>query len=104
MDANAQDNSLLLVATLVERESLRYTPAGIPMVSAKLRHLSQQREADTNRTVELELAAVFPGRLAQAADRVALGTALRLRGFLAPRRKASKTLVMHVTEFDLSEV
>ena len=32
--------------------------------------------------------------------RVALGTALKLEGFLAPRRRNVKALVLHVTEFE----
>ncbi len=101
---DVQGNLLVLEAALVEREALRYTPAGIPVVSAKLRHESRQREAGGERAVALEVAAVFAGGAAQAADRLSLGANLRVRGFLAPRRKASRTLVVHVTEFDSIEV
>ena len=100
----AQGNLLVLEASLIEREALRYTPAGIPVVSAKLRHASRQREAGGERAVEREGAAIFAGGTAQDAARLTRGTSRRVQGFRAPRRKASRTLVLHVTEFDSIEV
>jgi hypothetical protein len=49
-------NQFQFVATIAEREVLRYTPAGIPIVSARLLHVSQQIEAKLDRRVELPLA------------------------------------------------
>ena len=46
--------------------------------------------------------AADPADLAQAAaraDRLALGVQVVVTGFLAPRRRQSKSLVLHVTEF-----
>lgn len=97
-------NRVELQATLAERGLLRYSPAGVPLLSATLRHASQQLQAGASRAVELELAAVFAGQLAERADRVALGASIRARGFLAPRRKASRLMQLNVTEFELIEV
>lgn len=97
-------NRVELQATLVQRDSLRLSPAGIPILGVTLAHASQQVEAGSQRRVELELAAVFAGRAAEAADRLALGSMLAVTGFLAPRRKRSKLLSLHVTEFELIEV
>jgi len=47
------DNSFHCIATLAERDVLRYTPAGIPMVSAILTHTSEQLEAGISRQVGL---------------------------------------------------
>lgn len=97
-------NRIELHGSLASREALRYSPAGIPILSASLQHASDQQEAGTQRKVELEISAVFAGRLAESADRVPLGTQLRVAGFLAPRRRSSRQLVLHVTEFESIEV
>jgi primosomal replication protein N len=94
-------NRLGLTAALVEREAIRYTPAGVPIVGLKLSHQSVQREAGADRTVELEISAIAADRLALRMDRVALGTELKLEGFLAPRRRNVKALVLHITDFEL---
>jgi len=94
-------NRLGLTAALVEREAIRYTPAGVPIVGLKLSHQSVQREAGADRTVELEISAIAADRLALRMDRVALGTELKLEGFLAPRRRNVKALVLHITAFEL---
>ena len=96
-------NRVGLTAALVEREAIRYTPAGIPIVGLKLSHQSVQREAGADRTVEMEISAIAADRVALRIDRVALGTELKLEGFLAPRRRNVKALVLHVTEFELNE-
>jgi primosomal replication protein N len=95
-------NRVALTAALVEREAIRYTPAGVPILSFRLSHRSVQREAGTDRTVELEIAAVAADRVANGLQRVALGTALNLEGFLAPRRRALKALVLHVTAYEIA--
>ena len=93
-------NRVELSATLLEREALRYTPAGIPIVACRLSHHSVQQEAGQGRTVEMEVPAMAIDSLALKLDRTALGTALRVEGFLAPRRRQSRTLVLHLTRFE----
>ena len=97
-------NTVELQGRLAAREALRYSPAGIALLSASLQHESGQQEAGVQRKVEFEIAAVFAGPLAENANRVPLGAGLQLGGFLAPRRRSSKQLVLHVTEFELIEV
>ncbi|HMS81098.1 MAG TPA: primosomal replication protein N [Burkholderiaceae bacterium] len=94
-------NRVGLTASLLEREAIRYTPAGVPIVGLKLSHRSVQREAGTDRTVEMEISAIAADRMALRIDRIALGTGLKLEGFLAPRRRNVKALVLHVTDFEL---
>lgn len=94
-------NRVGLTASLLEREAIRYTPAGVPIVGLKLSHRSVQREAGNDRTVEMEISAIAADRMALRIDRVALGTGLKLEGFLAPRRRNVKALVLHVTDFEL---
>jgi len=93
-------NRLTLDAMLAERGDLRYTPAGVPAVECVLRHASVQREAGGQRKVDCELAAVALGEPARALARVAAGTALRCKGFLARRYRTGITVALHIDEFE----
>ena len=95
-------NRVRLIATLIEREAIRYTPAGVPIVALKLAHQSVQAEAGVDRSVEFEMSAFAADRIALRLDRVPLGSSLRLDGFLASRRRNTKALVLHLTEFELN--
>ncbi|HEY0877740.1 MAG TPA: primosomal replication protein N [Zeimonas sp.] len=88
-----------LSGTLTEREALRYTPAGIAMLGARLSHRSETVEAGHPRQLEFDVSLRFAGAIAARADRLQLGEAISIDGFLAPRRRLSKSLVVHVTEF-----
>ena len=94
-------NRVQMSVTVVEREGLRYTPGGVPMLNAQVTHKSECIEAGTPRTVEMEMPVVFAGRLAETAAHFAVGIELDVSGFLAPRRRQSKTLVLHVTGYEL---
>jgi primosomal replication protein N len=88
-----------LRATVTGREPLRYTPGGIPVIDAVFAHESVQHEAGHDRQVEFDLAARFAGEQAERAARLPLGVQIQAQGFLAPRRKGSKSLRLHVTRF-----
>ena len=93
-------NRLMLDATVAERGDLRYTPAGIPALECMLRHASVQAEAGGHRKVDCELAAVAFGDPAIALAKVAAGTPLRCKGFLARRYRTGITVALHVDEFE----
>jgi primosomal replication protein N len=92
-------NELLLVASIAERDILRYTPAGIPIVSGTLQHGSQQREAGMDRQVEFEIAAVAAGEISGRFANAELGAVHQFRGFLARKNRNSKALVFHIIDF-----
>jgi primosomal replication protein N len=96
-------NRLVLDATLAERGDLRYTPAGIPALECVLRHASVQPEAGGERKVDCELAAVAYGDQALALSRVAIGAALRCRGFLARRYRTGISVALHLNEFESTD-
>lgn len=96
-------NRLTLDATLAERGDLRYTPAGIPALDCVLRHASVQSEAGGERKVECELQAVAFGEPALALAKIAAGTELRCKGFLARRYRTGQTLALHLNEFESME-
>ena len=89
-------NNLTLQAEVVQIEPLRYTPAGLPLLSVVLRHVSVQVEAGMKRKVECEVNAVAIGDL--ALTKLALGTQIRATGFLAKRSLKSTQLVMHINQ------
>ena len=93
-------NQLQLIASIVERDVVRYTPAGIPIVAARLLHSSEQVEAGVPRLVEFEIAALAAGEISGRFNQAELGGAYRFSGFLARKNRNSKSLVFHVTDFD----
>jgi primosomal replication protein N len=71
-------NQLVISGEVVQIETLRYTPAGIPLLSFVLRHLSEQ------------------GELAEKSQHIKVGTHLNVTGFIAKRSLKSTQLVLHI--------
>ncbi|MSP86693.1 MAG: primosomal replication protein N [Methylotenera sp.] len=96
-------NKLLLQAEVVHIEPLRYTPAGIPLLSVVLRHVSEQVEAGMKRKVECEVNAVVLGDQilgSLALQGLTLGSHILATGFLAKRSLKSTQLVMHINHIE----
>jgi primosomal replication protein N len=91
-------NKLVLQAEVVQVEPLRYTPAGIPLLSVLLRHVSEQIEAGMKRKVECEVNAVVLGDLALKGLKI--GAQIVAQGFLARRSLKSTQLVMHINHIE----
>ncbi len=83
---------------------MRFTPAGIAVLSFTVDHRSRQNEAGQPRDVALTLDCVAIGKNAQLLERVSLKSVLELKGFLANRSGKSRWIVFHVTEFDLKHL
>jgi primosomal replication protein N len=92
-------NQLQIDASIDERDCMRHTPAGIPIVTAKLLHQSEQVEAGVARQVECELFALAAGEIATRFEQPGLGQKLRFTGFLARKSRNSKSLVFHIIDF-----
>ncbi len=92
-------NQLKLVARILEKTALRYTPAGIPIASAILIHSSTAREANLVRQVDVEISAIAAGEISQRFNEIELDVEMEFTGFLARKNRNSKSLVFHVTEF-----
>ena len=91
-------NRFSVTAVVVQVQSLRYTPAGIPAVNLVLEHESQVVELDTPRLVKLQLKAVAFGALAEVLSRQGMDTICRFEGFLANAR-TGKGVVFHIQDF-----
>jgi primosomal replication protein N len=96
-------NEVRLSGQLVERDVLRHTPAGLPAVGFRIRHASQQTEAERPRSVECEIQAVALGRPAHLVAAASLGSEIALTGFLAQKSLRNKTPVLHVTNIEFLE-
>ncbi len=97
-------NQLQLIASITERDALRYTPAGIPIVSAKLLHNSEQMEAGVKRLVEFEIAAIAAGEISGKFNQAELGASFQFTGFLARKNRNSRSLVFHITDFEIHSI
>jgi primosomal replication protein N len=91
-------NQLVLTARVAEIGALRFTPAGLPAIDARLEHESEVVEAGQARTVKMALKAVAFGAVAERLTRQAMGSLWRFQGFLAAPRNG-KHPVLHIQDF-----
>ena len=96
-------NQLVLAGEVIEIAELRYTPAGIPLLSFTLKHVSQQGEAGMKRQVECEVPAVAMAKLAEQARGLKVGSFARAAGFLARKSLNSRQLILHINELEIIE-
>lgn len=96
-------NRLVLSGEVTDVADLRYTPAGIPLLTFTLKHASQQKEAGMKRQVECEVPAVAMAQIAEQARVLKQGCQAKVSGFLARRSLNSRQLVLHVNELEIIE-
>ena len=95
-------NTIVLSGTLIGREELRHTPAGMPALNFRIGHVSEQVEAGRSRSVSLEINGVALGEVAEKLSRMPMQGEYRFEGFLALRSKQSSLPVLHVNSFELN--
>ena len=96
-------NHLVLSARLVQRDVLRYTPAGLAVIEAVFRHEGEVIEGGLERHVAVDVDTIAIGALALRVEAVALGASARLNGFVAARSRRSRKLRIHITDFVLGD-
>ncbi len=89
----------MLSGVVTSLEPIRYTPAGIPLLSFVLQHASEQIEAGLKRKVECEVNAVALGDIAK--QNIQLGSSVKAKGFLAKRSAKSTQLVLHIQQLHI---
>ncbi|HKB61102.1 MAG TPA: primosomal replication protein N [Gallionellaceae bacterium] len=94
-------NRLVIAGQLVELDTLRYTPAGVARLEMKIRHVSTQVEAGTERQVQCEITALALGEAARQAAPLQTGQQVKVQGFLAQRSMRSTQLVLHIEKIKL---
>jgi primosomal replication protein N len=93
-------NRFELTARLIERDVLRYSPSGIPMIDCVLHHQSELIEAGQPRQVDLEAPAIAFESVANRLVDCRLDETYRFVGFLANRSRKSKRTIFHIIDFD----
>ncbi len=83
---------------MIGLEAIRYTPAGIPLLSFVLQHASEQTEAGLKRKVGCEVNAVVIGDIAKSS--IQIGDNIKAKGFLAKRSAKSTQLVFHIDKLE----
>nr|WP_241014652.1 primosomal replication protein N [Burkholderia sp. Ac-20379] len=86
-----------LTASVVERQAVRYTPAGVPIASCTLQHHTEVVEAGIRRQVELTIEAMAAGEASGKLERCEMGVETLFTGFLAKKHRNARTLVFHIT-------
>jgi primosomal replication protein N len=92
-------NRVVLSGVLVERQALRYTPAGLPALNVGLKHESTLSEDGQPRKVSMEMRAVAIGGITQQLGTMALGSEGLFGGFLASARNG-RGLLLHITSVE----
>lgn len=91
-------NRVALTAVALEVQPLRYTPAGIPVIQLLLEHESEVIEAKIARQIHFQVTALALGDLALLLADSVPGNFFEIEGFLAPTRKGSQKLVLHLQQ------
>ena len=95
-----ESNRLELSGEVASLETLRYTPAGIPILTFILRHISHQQEAGMKREVQCEVPVIAMAGLASKAVKLAIGDQVKVTGFLARKSLKNDRLVLHLNELE----
>jgi primosomal replication protein N len=90
-------NELTFGGVITQFEPLRYTPAGLPLLSFELEHHSEQKEAGETRTVDISLPVLALGEIAIQLAALPRDQAVVVRGFLTRRTVKSSVVVLHAT-------
>lgn len=88
-------NRIVISGSVLQREALRYTPAGLPVLQFQLSHNETVIEAGLERQVAFEINVVLLGDLANMHQHLPLNTEFEIEGFIAPTRKSAARLTLH---------
>lgn len=93
-------NRVVLDGRLLKRGAVRYTPAGVAALDFAIAHGSLQVEAEQERKVRFEIAAVALGAVAGKAAALKANQPVRVAGFMARRGANDPQLILHVTRIE----
>jgi primosomal replication protein N len=96
-------NRIEISGVVTQLQSLRYTPAGVPVVEFRLAHASERAEAGAMRKVNAEIDAVAFEAQARLLAAGPMGRLLKAEGFLCAKSRQSKKPVLHVTNIEFIE-
>ncbi len=96
-------NLLILTASLIAKDAIRYTPAGLPVIHCQLHHEGELREAIQVRQIRMNVEAVAIGEIHQELLTMDLGAEAVFEGFLTQKTLRNERLVFHITKITLNE-
>ncbi len=91
-------NTLALSAQIKERQAVRYTPAGVPVLTLTLLHSGELLEI--KQTVVFEIMAMIFGDAALLAQGLQAHVEYVFHGFLVPKRKGGVQLLLHIMSWE----
>lgn len=107
-------NGVELRGQLLQKEQIRTSPTGVPVLECTIWHESQQQEAQASRRLAFACPARVLGPTALRLSQEPPERWLLFRGFVAPRRgacaskplpgeRAASGLIFHITEYELEK-
>jgi primosomal replication protein N len=91
-------NRLILTASLIAKDAIRYTPAGLPVVHCQLQHDGEVTEAKQIRQVRMSLEAIAIGDIHHEIAKMNIGASAVFEGFLTQKTLRNERLVFHITK------
>lgn len=95
-------NLLILTASLIAKDAIRYTPAGLPVIHCQLHHDGEMSEAKQMRQIRMNVEAVAIGDIHQEVLVMDLGATAVFEGFLTQKTLRNEHLVFHITKITLN--
>jgi primosomal replication protein N len=97
-DSSHGINRAQLSGVVLQKSILRYTPAGVALITLELNHHSQVQQAGSTRKIAFNLEATALGETAIAVDSLTLGKQYTFEGFWALAHYRSKRISFHVCD------
>lgn len=94
-------NQIVIEGVIAGKESLRYSPAGLPILKFQLEHQSLQTEAENQFKVQLKLEVWMNGEAALEVNRLAEGSSISVKGFLCQHHQGSALTVLRAEQYKL---
>jgi primosomal replication protein N len=95
-------NQVVLSGEVTQLEQLRFTPAGIPLLSFVLSHDSSQAEAGLSCQTQFRVPARALGEVALSMQVLSAGADVTLQGFLGRRGRHGDRLMLHIVKFKMN--
>jgi len=96
-------NHFTLTASLVSKDAIRFTPAGLPVMHCQLHYVGEVSEVDMPRQIQMSVEAIAIGPIQRTLEQMNLGSMAVFEGFLAPKTLRNQRLVFHITHIQLKD-
>jgi len=94
-------NDFRLTARLVNKETIRYTPAGQAVLECQLAYSGTVVESGVERKVDLNMLAIAIGGEIKTLEHMQIGQSGNFQGFIAHQSIRRQALVFHITSISI---